>query len=58
MRPVAVRSKLSGKLHGQYPVFHVLFLYRYLPGGDVVEPPAPVIVEDVDEYQVEAFVEY
>ena len=54
--PVAVPLEISGKLHGHYPVFYVLLLHKYLLSSDVVEPPAPVIVEDSDEYKVEALI--
>ena len=52
--PVAVRLALTGKLWGLHPVFHVSFLRRYKPSGDVVEPPHPIVVDEEDEYMVEA----
>ena len=48
--------ELSRKLCRHYLVFNVLLLHRLLLGGDGVKPPAPVIVKDVAEYEVEAFI--
>ena len=56
MGTVAVRLELSIKLHKHHPVFHASLLCRYLPGGDGVEPLAPMIVEDVDEHESEALI--
>ena len=53
---VAVQLELSRKLHGHHLVFHLLLLCRYLPGSDGVEPLAPVIIKDADEYKVEALI--
>ena len=58
MGPVAVHLKLSGKLCGHHPVFHVSLLHKYLPGGDGVNLEALLIIEDVDEYEVEALIAY
>ena len=54
--PVAVRLALRGKLRGVHPIFHVSLLRRYQPGGDGVEPPPPVTIDEEDEYEVEALV--
>ena len=58
MGPVVVHFELSRKLCGHHLVVHVLLLCRYLPGGDRVEPPAPVIIEDADECEVETLIAY
>ena len=55
---VAVHLELSRKLCRHCLVFHVLLLHRLLLGGDGVKPPAPVIVKDVAEYEVGAFIEH
>ena len=44
--PVAVHLALTGKLRGLHPVFHVSLLHRYKPGGDGVEPPPPIVVDE------------
>ena len=51
---VAVHLVLTGKLWGLHPVFYVLLLRRYKPGGDEVEPPPPIVVDGEEEYEVEA----
>lgn len=52
--PVAVRLELSGKLRGVHPVFHISLVRRYTAGGDGVDPPDPVVIDDQVEYEVEA----
>ena len=52
--PVAVHPALTGKLQGLHPVFHVSLLGRYEPGGDKVEPPPLIIVDEEEEYEVKA----
>ena len=56
--PVAVRLSLTGKLHGLHPVFHISLLCRYKPGGDGVKPPAPMAMDEEDEYEVEALLSH
>ena len=56
MGPAAICLELSRKLDGHHQVIYVLSLYRYLLGSDRVEPIAPVIVKDVDEYKLNAFI--
>ena len=56
MGPVPIHWELSRKLHGNHPVFYVLLLCRYLPGGDRVQLPEPVSTGDADEYKVEALI--
>ena len=52
--PVAVHLALTRKLWGLHPVFHVSLLRRYKPGGDGVEPPPPIAVDEEEEYEVKA----
>ena len=52
--PVAVHLVLTRKLRGLHLVFHVSLLRRYKPGGDGVEPPPPIVVDNEEEYEVEA----
>ena len=54
MGPVAVCLALTGKLQGLHPVFHAFLLCRYEPGGDGVEPPPPIVVDEQEEYEVKA----
>ena len=41
-----------------HPVFHVSLLRRYHAGGDGVEPPEPVVVDDEDQYEVETILQH
>ena len=52
--PVAVRLVLTRKLQGLRPVFHISLLHRYEPGGDGVKPPPPIVVDEKEEYEVQA----
>ena len=52
--PVVVHLALTGKLWGLHLVFHVFSLCRYKPSGDWVEPPTPNVVDEEEEYEVEA----
>ena len=54
MGPGAVHLALTRKLWGLHPVFHISLLRRNKPSGDGVEPPPPIIVDDKEEYKVEA----
>ena len=56
MGPVATYLELSKKLCRHYLVFYISLLYRYLSNGDKIKPPVPYIVEDIDEYKVEAII--
>ena len=53
---VAVHFELYGKLCRHYPLFHISLLHGYLPSGDRVDLSAPVIIEDADEFKVEALI--
>ena len=46
MGPVAVCLALTGKLGGLHLVFQISLLRRYKPGGDRVEPPPPIVVDE------------
>ena len=52
--PVAVRLALTGKLQGLHPVFHAPLLRRYEPSGDGIELPPPIVVNEEEEFEVEA----
>ena len=52
--PVAVHLVLTGKLQGLQLVFHISLICRYKPGGDEVKPPLPIVVDEEEEYEVEA----
>ena len=52
--PVAVCLALTGKLWGLHPVFYISLLCRYEPGGDRVEPLPPIVIDEEEEYKVEA----
>ena len=39
-------------------VFYISLLIRYLAGGDMVEPPPPVIMEGKVKYDVKAFISH
>ena len=56
--PVAVCLALTEKLQGFHPVFHISLLHRYNPGGDGVEPPTPIIVDEEEEYKVVALLSH
>ena len=43
---VAYHLDLKGRLTRVHPVFHVSLLRRFVAGGDGVEPPEPIEVED------------
>ena len=43
---VAYRLDLKGQFTRVHPVFHVSLLRRFVAGGDGVEPPEPIEVED------------
>ena len=52
--PVSVHLALTGNLWGLHPVFHVSLLRRYEPGGNGFAPPLPIVVDEEEEYKVEA----
>ena len=52
--PVTMCLALTGKLRGLHPVFYVSLLHRYEPGGDGVEPPPSIVVDEEEDYKVEA----
>ena len=52
--PVAVCLALTGKLRRLHLVFHIFLLCRYKPGGDRVEPLPPIVVDEEEEYKIEA----
>ena len=52
--PVAVCLALTGKLQGLHLVFHVSFLCRYKPSGGGVETPPHIVMDEKEEYEVEA----
>ena len=43
---VAYRLDLKGRFTRVHPVFHVSLLRRFVAGGDGIEPPEPIEVED------------
>ena len=45
---------LTRKLQGLHPVFNVPLLCKYKPGGDGVETPPPIVMDEEEEYKVEA----
>ena len=45
---------LTRKLWALHLVFHVSLLCRYKPGGDRVIPSPPIVVDEEEEYEVEA----
>ena len=50
---VAYCLDLKGRFACVHPVFHVSLLRRLVAGGDGIEPPKPIEVEDTKEYTVE-----
>ena len=56
MGPVAVCLALTGKLRGLHPVFHISLLCRHKPGGDGIEPPPTIVVDEEEKYEVEALI--
>ena len=55
---VAVHLALTGKLQGLHPIFHVSLLCRYKPSGDGVKPLPPIVVDEEEEYEVEALLSH
>ena len=43
---VAYHLDLKGQFTRVHPVFHVSLLRRFVAGGDGIEPPEPIEVED------------
>ena len=43
---VAYRLDLKGRFTCVHPVFHVSLLRRFVAGGNGIEPPEPIEVED------------
>ena len=53
--PVVDQLQLLIKLQGLHMVFHAFLLHRYMPGGDIIELPVPIIVESEAEYKLKKF---
>ena len=51
---MTVHLTLTGKLRGLHPVFHISLLHKYKPNGDGVEPSPPIVMDEEEEYEVEA----
>ena len=43
---VAYHLDLKGWFTHVHPIFHVSLLRRFVVGGDGIEPPGPIAVED------------
>ena len=43
---VAYHLDLKGQFTHVHPVFHMSLLHRFVAGGNAIEPPEPIEVED------------
>ena len=50
--PVACKLHLNATLKGVHDVFHISLLRKYERGGNGQEPPAPIVVDGHEEYEV------
>ena len=55
---VAYRLDLKGRFTCVHPVFYVSLLRSFVAGGNGIEPPEPIEVEDTQEYAVECILAY
>ena len=50
--PVACKLRLNATLKGVHDVFHISLLCKYEHGGNGQEPPAPIVFDGHEEYEV------